>query len=638
MSAKPLMTAGRQPTARRLLLVLAALLTALLAGAAPAAAHAALIRTDPGEGSVVPSAPSRVLLTFSEGVLLSADSLRVLDPSGKEVQQGGAEHASGATDTATVRLRPGVGNGTYTVAWKAVSADTHPVSGAWTFSVGAPSKTSAAVPRQDVGGGPAGVLYGIGRYVAYGGFALLVGSCVFLAVCWPRGVRLRAMRRLAVGGWAAMAVSTLALLLLRGPYVNGTGLGGMFDLGAVRSAIETKPGAALLSRLLLLAAAAVFLSVLFGAASSRAAASGPPDERSPESSAGRRNLAIGLGVGGAAVAIGLAATWSLAEHASVGIQPGLAMPLDVLHLLSMAVWLGGLAALLTALYRAAGIERQAVRRFSRIAFGCVCLLAATGGYQAWRQVGSWDALVATWYGQLLIAKVALVAVVIGAAYVSRRWTGRLADQDLPEEEPEPVPATATSADPARAAQLARQHAALATARVRKRRDADPGRTGLRRSVLAEAAVAVVVLAVSTVLSGTEPGRAVEQAAAAAAAPGAVPVSGGPVFAAIPYDTGGPNGKGIASVHLDPARTGDNELHLIITDPAGNPVDVPEVDLSLTLRSKNIGPLPVKLSHAGTGAWTAISVQLPMPGQWQLSLTVRTSDIDEVTETKNVAIG
>ncbi|MDF3290858.1 copper resistance CopC/CopD family protein [Streptomyces silvisoli] len=630
MAAEPLTTTGGRTTARRLLLVLAALLTALLAGAAPASAHAALLRTDPGEGSVVPSAPSRVLLTFSEGVLLSSDSVRVLDPSGKEVQQGAAQHADGATDTATVPLRTGLGNGTYTVAWKAVSADTHPVAGAWTFSIGAPSKTSAALPRQDVGGGAAGVLYGIGRYVAYGGFALLVGCCAFLAVCWPRGARLRVMRRLAVGGWAAMAVSTLALLLLRGPYVNGTGLGGVFDLGAVRSVVDTKPGTALLCRLLLLAAAAVFLSVLFGAAFTRGAW------------AGRRNLAVGLAVGGTAIAAGLAATWSLAEHASVGIQPGVAMPLDMLHLLSMAVWLGGLAALLTALYRTAGIEREAVRRFSRIAFGCVCVLAATGGYQAWRQVGSWHALLTTSYGQLLVAKVALVAVVLAAAYVSRRWTGRLAEQDVPQEEPEPVPAAGpaetTSTNPARAAQLARQRAALATARARRRRDADPARTGLRRSVLAEAAVAVIVLAVSTVLSGTEPGRAVEEAAAAGAAPGAVPVSGGPVFAAIPYDTGGANGKGTASVHIDPARTGSNELHLILTDPAGNPVDVPEVDLSFTLRSRGIGPLPVKLSHAGTGAWTAESVQLPMAGQWQLSLTVRTSDIDEVTETKNVAIG
>ena len=69
-------------------------------------------------------------------------------------------------------------------------------------------------------------------------------------------------------------------------------------------------------------------------------------------------------------------------------------------------------------------------------------------------------------------------------------------------------------DGKRAAQLARQRAALATARDKRMRDADPGRSGLRRSVLAEAGVAVVLLAVTTVLTSTEPGRTEEEAKAA----------------------------------------------------------------------------------------------------------------------------
>ena len=93
----------------------------------------------------------------------------------------------------------------------------------------------------------------------------------------------------------------------------------------------------------------------------------------------------------------------------------------------------------------------------------------------------------------------------------------------------------------------------------------------------------------------------------------------------------------ASLVLDPARTGANQLHMILTDPAGRPVDVPEVDLEFTLRSRRIGPLTVPLTHAGTGEWTASALQLPVPGRWQVALTVRTSDIDEVTETGTVTI-
>ncbi|MBY8886798.1 copper resistance protein CopC [Streptomyces sp. PTM05] len=651
-------------SSRRLLLVAGALIALVLGAAVPASAHAALLRSDPAEGSVVKTAPASITLGFSEGVLLSDDSLIVYDPSGKQVQRGTAHHAGSAPDTATVALRPGLRDGTYTVAWKAVSADTHPVGGAWTFSIGAPSKTSAIPKEQQAGGGPAGALYGIARYVAYAGFALLVGACAFLTLCWPRGAGLRVMQRLTVGGWAALALATIALLLLRAPYVNGGGIGGIFDLGALRSSVETKEGAALVARLLLLAAAAVFLAVLFGPYARRE----DPEER--------RDLAFGLGAGGAVVAIGIAATWSAVEHASVGIQPALAMPLDVAHLIAMAFWLGGLVTLSVALYRAGAgglvIDRAAVRRFSRIAFGCVCVLVATGVYQSWRQVGSWHALFGTSYGHWLIVKVSLVAVMVAAAGFSRRWTGRLAGR----AEASQASASATSAatksaatksvvakssakpakpkaakalagtggpaspadDPVRAAQLARQNAAVAGAAARKRRDADPARTGLRRSVLLEASVAVVVLAVSTVLSGSQPGRAVEEQAAATGGAGqAVPSNGGQVFAQLPFDTGGVKGKGDVGVHIEPARTGSNQLHLTVTDPVGNPENVPEVDLNLTLTSRGIGPLPVKLRQTGTGAWTAVGLQLPMPGAWQLAVTVRTSAIDEVTVTKNVAI-
>ena len=620
-------------SAKRILFALIAVAAVLLGTAVPAAAHAALLKTDPGEGSVAKTAPASVLLTFSEAVLLSDDSLRVLDPQGKDVARGTAHHANGAQNTATVNLRPGLGDGTYTVAWKAVSADTHPVSGAWTFSIDKPSKAAAAVPRRQPGGGTAGTLYALGRYLGYGGFAVLVGACVFLTVCYPRGARLRVMRTVAVSGWGVLVGSTVALLLLRGPYVNGSSLGGIADLGQTQAAIQTKEGAALLSRLLLLAAAAIFLSVLFGPFSRR---DGPQT---------RRGLVFGLGICGALIAAGIAATWAAAEHASVGLQPGLAMPVDVLHLLAMAVWLGGLVTLATALYSTTGIERAALRRFSRLAFTCVCVLVATGLYQTWRQVGSWHALHATRYGQLLMVKIGLVVIMVGAAGLSRRWTARLADgfgtvaKAPKSKHHHSVPATArTSSEPKLATQLARQQAAVAAQGAKQQRDAGPAHVGMRRSVLAEAAIAAVVLAVTTVLSNTESGRSAEQAAAVGNPPGGTAVtSTGPVTLALPYDTGGPNGMGIASVHLDPATTGTNGMHLTTTNPSGNPVDVPEVDLALTLPAKRLGPIRVQLEHIGLGAWDATSLQLPMPGKWRLDITVRTDAINETTLTKTITI-
>ncbi|MEU7241045.1 copper resistance protein CopC [Streptomyces sparsogenes] len=633
------------PTARRLLSICGALLTALLCalsvGASPASAHAALTATDPADGAVVETAPSQVRLTFSEGVLLSRDSVRVLDPNGKRVDTGGPAHVGGRSSTAAVGLHSGLPDGTFTVAWKVVSEDSHPVAGAFTFSIGAPSKTKAKVPSDAGPDTAVETLYDIGRYAAYGGFAALVGGCVFAGLCRSS----RPVQKLTVGGWVTLFSATLLLLLLRGPYTDGKGIGGVLDLGGLGDVLSTKPGAALLSRLLLLGAAAVFLAVLFGSYARRAA-DGDPRRR--------QDLAFGLAFGGTVVSVGLAATWAMAEHASVGIQSALAMPVDVVHMLAVGVWLGGLGALVATLRAGEPIERAAVRRFSRLAFGSVVTLVLTGVYQSWRQVGSWSALTGTDYGRWLLVKIGLVGVLLAIAAVSRRWTARLADgpaeatdeatAQVNEESEEDGGSgesggtAAEPADPVRTAQLARQKAAVAKATTLRRRYGDLARGSLYRSVVAEAIVAVVLLAVATVLSGTQPGRAASAGAKASGAIAESTPSVDPISVEIPYDTGPKSGRGKAVFMLDPALPGDNLVHVFLFDRADRPVDAEEVKVSLTLPKKNLGPLPVTLEHLSAGHWSAKSFQLPMGGTWRLSLTVRTSDIDQVTETRNLKIG
>ncbi|MEU4653574.1 copper resistance protein CopC [Streptomyces sp. NPDC023723] len=637
------MTPTIAPRVRNLVLLLLATAGALLAGAAPAAAHAALTGSDPRQGAVVDQAPARVSLTFSESVSLGDDALRVLDPKGARVDDGKPANVSGTTYG--VALHSGLPDGTYTVTYQVVSADSHPVSGAFTFSIGAPSKTSVSAAGQEAGGGVVGWLYGLGRYTAYAGFAVLVGGAAFVLACWPRGSGVRTVQRLVVSGWLALTAATLAMLLLRGSYTGSGKAADIFDLELLGQVLQTKTGAALVSRLLLLAAAALFVAVLFGAYDKR-------------EDAEKRDLTFGLAVGGTVVAAGLAATWAMAEHASVGLQPGIAMPADVVHLLAVAAWLGGLTTLLVALYKAPAdtpVDTAAVRRFSTVAFGSVVALVITGTYQSWRQLGSWSAFTDTRYGQLLLAKIALVAVLVGIAYLSRRWTARLAEtagavpRPREQERAGISSTTAVGAKSAggvkpvgnakRAAQLARQRAAVDAARQKRERDADPHRFGLRRSVLAETGVAVVLLAVTTVLTQTEPGRTEQDARAATSSAASADASAsGAVTLDMPFDTGGENGKGVVRVEVDPARVGANDVHVYVEDPNGRAVDIPEVKLAFTLEAKDIGPLPVAPDHITTGHWSASDVQLPMAGDWKVAATVRTSDIDQVTVSKNAQIG
>ncbi|MGY0068582.1 copper resistance CopC/CopD family protein [Streptomyces sp. QTS137] len=692
------MTQTIAPRARILVLLFLAVTGALLAGAAPASAHAALTGSDPRQGTVVDQAPAQVSLTFSEPVAVSDDALRVLDPKGVRVDKGDPADASGTTYT--VRLLGGLPDGTYTVTYQVVSADSHPVAGAFTFSVGAPSETSVEATAQASDDGLVGSLYGIGRYLSYAGFVVMVGGAAFVLACWRHGSGVRAVQRLVVSGWLTLTAATLALLLLRGSYTSSGKVADVFDLTLLSEVLQTKTGAALVSRLLLLAAAALFIAVLFGAAQY---------QRSDEE---KRDLSFGLAIGGTVVSAGLAASWAMSEHASQGLQPGIAMPVDVVHLLAVAAWLGGLTALLVALYRApadTAVDAAAVRRFSRLAFGSVVALVVTGTYQSWRQLGSWSAFTDTRYGQLLLAKIGLVVVMVGIAYASRRWTARLAEPGAPvslREEPKetmvgvsaakngangtekagagtgkgvPVSETDTDTDtdtdteverekaadgtgPAevrseesgagskaggdsvRAAQLARQRAAVATARQKRLRDSDPNRFGLRRSVLAEAGIAVVLLAITTVLTQTEPGRTEQEAASSSSATSSSSSSSssaqgtGAVTLNMPFDTGGKDGKGVVTIDLDPARVGGNDMHVYVERTDGKAFDVPELKVAFTLDAKDVGPLPVVPDHLDTGHWSASGVQIPMAGDWTVEVTVRTSDIDQVTVSKNAQIG
>ena len=95
---------------------------------------------------------------------------------------------------------------------------------------------------------------------------------------------------------------------------------------------------------------------------------------------------------------------------------------------------------------------------------------------------------------------------------------------------------------------------------------------------------------------------------------------------------------MVSIDLDPAQAGDNALHVYVEGPDGTPVDVPEVKIALTLDAQDIGPLPVAPDHITTGHWSASGVQIPMAGDWKVEVTVRTSDIDQVTVSKNAQIG
>ncbi|WP_329557611.1 copper resistance CopC/CopD family protein [Streptomyces sp. NBC_00696] len=595
-------------------MLLAPLLFLLLLGtASTASAHAALESTDPADGSVLKSAPRTVTLTFSESVALLDDSFRVYDPDNRRVSTSSAHHAKGAGDTASVTLPGKLGTGTFTVAWRVVSADSHPVSGAFTFSIGKPSATTTPVATAPTEDPLTGTLYDMARYVAYIAAALLIGTATFLALCRPPDPTV--LDKPIRTGWWTLLAATLALLLLRSPYEAGTALTTAFEPSAIPKTLTTRPGEALAARVVLLAATAVFLLRLRG-----------------RTRFGRLTTATGT-----ALAIGLALTWASAEHASAGIQVPVAMTSAVLHLLAMSVWLGGLTALLTTLYRSPALDAAPVARFSRLAFTSVTVLVVTGIYQSWRGLGSWNALTGTSYGRILLVKLGAVVLLLAAAGWSRQWTSRLMGAEVRLRVPELVRtgadgASASTEDgPSSAGDGPLSAGDGGTATEAAADDSqDRLRRGLRRSVLVEVAVGVAVLVVTTLLTNTLPGRAAADAQQTAT-PAGIPAAS---VTTVPFRVGDAGGK--VQITLDPGRVGENSVEAVVYGPDGGFATVPELRLSFTLPAQKIGPLDADIKDEG-GYWGTNSLNLPIAGTWTMKVTVRTSDVDQVSVSRAVRI-
>lgn len=114
-------------------MLLAAVLFTGLAGAPAAQAHDELTGSTPADGAVLAEAPDRVELTFSNNPAAIGSQVRVTGPDGTEWADGDVEVLN---NVATQRLRTGMPDGEYTVQWRVVSSDAHPIEGGFGFTVG----------------------------------------------------------------------------------------------------------------------------------------------------------------------------------------------------------------------------------------------------------------------------------------------------------------------------------------------------------------------------------------------------------------------------------------------------------------------------------------------------------------------
>lgn len=616
---------------RRALALVLVLLAGLIAPAS-ALAHATLQSTLPERGQKLDTAPEEVVFIFDESVEGAFGALRVFDASGKEVQTGEAFHPDNRGERIGIKLKPGLGDGTYTATYRVVSADGHPISSGFVFTVGegaAPAQSLDELLGSGTSAPVTNTALAIARGLQYSAIALGLGALIFFLVCWrpagrvsrPFTARLETL--LLVAGVVGF-VSALLAVILQGAIGSGESFWNAARPDVFTDVLGTRFGRAWGI------AAAVWLVVLGvlatrplredqdggGGASAPMDATGNGSGTAPADAAGNggRAPAGGTAVAAPAAAPALAAPArprparstpklvalavplfalallpSLGGHTSVQEPVAVLMPMNVLHVLAMAAWLGGVAVLVLALRAATSsvspeertpLLATVVGRFSALAGPALAVLLISGSVQGIIEVGRFGALLDTPFGRSVLIKIAVALLIVAAGAYNR--------QKL-------VPAL-------------------------KRLTGSPGQTGvlLRRILVVELVLGVIALGATGALSSYAPSTA---------------------QSAGPFSTTVNVGPARVEVTVDPARVGPNETHVYLFDrKSGAPYEATEeLRLTAEMPSKQIAKITLEPNVAGPGHYVVNAASLGVAGDWTMEITVRISDFDEYTSRFEVPI-
>lgn len=563
---------------RRFVLLLLGLAGGALLFAGPASAHATLTGSDPRDDARLARAPASVTISFDEDVGLgSLAYLHVTDQAGRRVDTGAATHPDGNPRKVVVNLRPGLREATYTESFRVVSADSHPVAGVLHFVVGNGPLVTTPVAGAASDPGVAAV-FDIARWVSYAGLALLGGAWLLLTV-WPAGRDDRSARRIVWAGWGAACIGAMLELLLQAPYAAGQSLPSALHPSLVDAALHGDYGQLHCARLVLLGLIGLVLGRALQPGAVEPARSRADDAYWP-------------------LLLGIAYTFSASGHAMTTSPAWLSIGADMLHLCAMAGWVGGLAVVVGALLprREPDELRAALPVFSRVAFAAVTVLAVTGGYAAWRGVGSLPAIVHTEYGLLVAAKIVAFGGLLALGNLSRRV--------IQQRVRRPVIAYAMTDAVLLAPPAPPELDEVSTERM-------------RRAVLVELVVAAVVLALSAVLVSQPRGaEALAQQARA------------PISAAAPLDH-----RRAATVTVDPGDHGVVGIEVALT-PGAVPTSVTG---TATDPDAEIGPIPLALVRDGPDLYSTSGVDLPAAGTWMIALVVTYSPFTAVTTDVRVTL-
>ena len=432
---------------RRALIALT-VVVALLSTTSTAFAHAYLLSASPTADAKLQAAPTAVLLTFNEPVqLLRSDDAVVVDAEGAEV---GAAAARGGSDTRVVQipLRPGLANGTYTVRYQIIGADSHVIGGVYVFGVG-PGELGEPFFGA-AGGGPSetGPWGTSSRFLELIGLGGLIGLLAFRWLVWAPaigsmpGVRAPEQEAVLTWGrdafWMGFGVFAIAAMLAEG-YLLVVQSASVLSTGVLSAARDTTGISQVLSdtrfgSLVQLRGALLFALFAIGAVLFI--------REYGTSSAPRAATVTGSRTAGALMAVLLIVVLggiASQGHANVSSTSSVQIAAQAVHVAAVSVWIVGLAMVAIIMLRlpavasggGPGLAARVLARFSTVALVAVGVAVLTGVFRSFAELSDPAELWQTDYGRSILYKVALLVPIAAIALYNRRIVEALAGVQRP---------------------------------------------------------------------------------------------------------------------------------------------------------------------------------------------------------------
>ena len=534
-------------------------------------AHAALLRTDPQASGTIPSSPAQVSLTFDEAVAPRFAIISVTNARGEQETTGSPASLPSDPDTIAVPVRH-VPEGWYLVYWRVISADGHPVRGAFTFAVGPnpgpapqfviPSLSESAATPQLVAT----------RWLVFLSMMVAVGLFSLRAVVArpAAGIAGAPLRSLSVATAIALAAALVAIPVYVQVATAEFAQRPFYNLAATAPVVrDSNLGRSFTDLELVLVLFAIAAGALLWVDDGR---------RRQRSVAGLLALTGALLAAAAATAVP-----GFAGHAAQTSPAALSLVLDWTHVTAGAVWLGGLVGLVIMGVRTPAGARLdvlglVVPRFSRTALGCVLLVIASGVGASIIHLPTLSSLWGTSYGQAILVKVALLACALVAGGINyARTTPRLAA-------------------------------------ARERNDRGLGESGarlLRRTVRAEVVlVSATVLAAMVLSSLPPPAKALAEVGQASAH-----VGPGSVHRVIHH------GPYTLDVHVDPNRAAQPSTFTLGLTQNGKPVTGARVVLQFAMLDMEMGTQAYTMPERSPGVYVRTTPALVMVGHWGVGFQV-----------------